>query len=90
MKNLAALVLLLILSLSYGCKQNNEISQWRGPDRNGIFQETNLLDEWPEGGPELLWVFEGLGRGYASPSVTKDKIFVNGGRFFALENNECK
>jgi outer membrane protein assembly factor BamB len=78
MKNSMIVVLLITLGFSYGCKQENEIAQWRGIDRNGIFQETDLLDEWTEDSPEQLWVYEGLGRGYAAPAITKDKIFVNG------------
>ena len=29
--------------------------QWRGPDRTGISPESGLLQEWPEGGPKLVW-----------------------------------
>jgi hypothetical protein len=36
-----------------------EISDWRGPDRNGIYPEKDLLRQWPEEGPETAWVFEG-------------------------------
>ena len=43
--------------------------QWRGPERTGIYEETDLLDEWPENGPELLWQLEGLGGGYSTPSI---------------------
>jgi len=49
-----------------------------GPDRNGIFQESNLLSNWPEEEPELLWMVEGIGLGYAGPVVTDDKIYLNG------------
>jgi hypothetical protein len=31
------------------------ISQWRGVDRSGIYNGKNLLQEWPDKGPELLW-----------------------------------
>jgi len=67
---------LLIFGLLQACDQ--EVYQWRGTHRDGIFQENGLLDHWPEEGPELLWVYEGLGRGYAAPAVTNDKIFING------------
>jgi hypothetical protein len=40
--------------------QAPETSQWRGPDRNGIYPETGLLKSWPANGPKLLWHFEGL------------------------------
>lgn len=55
-----------------------EIAQWRGDNRDGIYDETGLLTEWTEDGPELLWVYKGIGKGYAAPSILNDKIFVNG------------
>lgn len=70
--------IIIILSITYGCNNKTEIAQWRGIDRTGIYNETNLLNTWPEDGPELLWAYEGIGKGYAAPSVLKDKIFVNG------------
>ena len=27
--------------------------------------------------PELLWTYEGLGRGYGAPCITDDGIFIN-------------
>uniref|UniRef100_UPI0032171D79 outer membrane protein assembly factor BamB family protein n=1 Tax=uncultured Draconibacterium sp. TaxID=1573823 RepID=UPI0032171D79 len=59
-------------------KNKTEIAEWRGPNRTGIYNENNLLNEWAEDGPELLWVFEGLGKGYAAPIIFNDQIFVNG------------
>ncbi len=53
-------------------------SQWRGADRAGIYHEDNLLKQWPEGGPELLWSVDGLGAGYASATVGNNAIFVTG------------
>ena len=54
------------------------ISQWRGPDRNGVFPESGLLKSWPENGPELLWVNDDLGRGLSSVSATDKEIYVAG------------
>ena len=62
--------------LASSCSTQPEIAQWRGPERTGVFPETGLLDEWPEDGPELLWVYEGLGLGYASPAVTTEQVFI--------------
>lgn len=69
-------ITLMIFGLLQACDQ--EVYQWRGTHRDGIFQESGLLDHWPAEGPELLWVYEGLGRGYAAPAVSKDKVFING------------
>jgi len=51
--------------------------QWRN-DRTGVYNETGLLKSWPEKGPVLLWHFDGLGRGYSSVSINKDKLYVTG------------
>ncbi|MFA6243657.1 MAG: PQQ-binding-like beta-propeller repeat protein [Candidatus Hydrogenedentales bacterium] len=55
-----------------------ESPQFRGPHRDGRFDEQGLLKTWPESGPPLLWMAKGLGNGYASPSVAGGKIYVPG------------
>jgi len=52
--------------------------QWRGPRRDGISDEKGLLQEWPEGGPKLLWAAEGLGRGWSSPIIVNGTIYITG------------
>lgn len=54
--------------------------QFRGPHRDGKFDEQGLLKSWPEGGPRLLWVTNGIGKGYSSPSIADGKIYVTGMR----------
>jgi len=76
MKKLCSLLLFLIVII-YSNKAQN-ISQWRGPDRDGIYKETKLLKTWPAEGPKLLWINESIGDGYGSPAVTSDMIFING------------
>lgn len=65
--------------LLFSCSKQNDISSdWRGPDRQGIYYETGLLEIWPDGGPELLWSFEGLGAGHSSPGIGNNRVFVTG------------
>ncbi len=71
------LVLVLFIPL-YSCTQSFEISQFRSPNRDGVFHETNLLKEWPQDGPEMIWSFEGLGSGHGNIVFSKDKMFVCG------------
>ncbi|MCY3021054.1 MAG: PQQ-binding-like beta-propeller repeat protein [Planctomycetota bacterium] len=52
--------------------------QWRGPRRDGISDETDLLQSWPEGGPKLLWTATGLGTGWSSPIVTGGSMYITG------------
>ena len=53
-------------------------TRWRGPNGNGIYDETGLLEEWPESGPEIIWHFEGLGEGHSSPVIANDLIYISG------------
>lgn len=52
--------------------------QWRGPYRNGICEEEGLLDSWPHDGPKREWTVSGIGRGYASPIIVNDTIYIPG------------
>lgn len=52
--------------------------QFRGPNRDGKFQDTGLLQAWPGGGPPVAWTATGLGAGYSSVSVVGDTIYAAG------------
>jgi outer membrane protein assembly factor BamB len=76
-KMLKRLILIsTILFLNFSFLYSAEISQWRGPNRNGIYLEKNLLKKWPENGPKLLWSVEDLGSGYSSAAVTNDRVYI--------------
>jgi outer membrane protein assembly factor BamB len=53
-------------------------SQWRGPRRDGISEETGLLSSWPADGPTRLWTATKIGQGYSSPIVADERIFITG------------
>ncbi len=72
-----ALIAGIILTM-VSCTKRNELSQWRGPDRDGKYPQTGLLKEWPDAGPPMLWSFEGLGAGHGSVSIAGDRLFVLG------------
>lgn len=64
--------------------------QFRGPHRDGICEETGLLKQWPPGGPKLLWKLNGLGRGYATVSIVKGRLYTMGDRQLAGgEERQC-
>src|SRR2546425_12575477 len=52
--------------------------QWRGPQRNGLSQETGLLKQWPKDGPKLQWKVAEAGSGYAAPAVAGDRLYLLG------------
>jgi outer membrane protein assembly factor BamB len=76
MKNLPFLMASLLF-ISFNVKAQ-EILQFRGENRAGIYQESNLLKSWPPEGPPLMWEFAELGKGYGSPIITSKNIYVNG------------
>jgi outer membrane protein assembly factor BamB len=49
--------------------------QWQGQDRSAVSKEKGLLQDWPKGGPKLLWSVKDLGGGYSTPSVAAGRIF---------------
>ena len=70
--------IITISLLIYSCDTQPKVYEWRGEDRNGVYQENNLLKIWPEDGPELVWEFSNLGNGYGTPVFTEDRMYVIG------------
>ena len=69
---------LIFLSFNQPDGSSDKIAQWRGPDRNGVYKESNLLRTWPEDGPELAWSYEGIGDGFSSVSIYNGTIYATG------------
>lgn len=69
------LIAFLILSVNLSAQIT---AQFRGPARNGIYPETNLLKSWPAEGPAVLWKTLGIGNGYSSPIISGNRIYITG------------
>ncbi len=54
--------------------------QWRGPMRDGICTETNLLKVWPIDGPKLLWSADSVGDGFSSTAIQNQMVYTIGKR----------
>jgi outer membrane protein assembly factor BamB len=67
---------LLLLIFIGGSAQ--DIAQWRGANRDGIYNETGLLKKWPDTGPKLLWHYDELGEGHTSAAVTSKGVYATG------------
>ncbi|WP_346857208.1 PQQ-binding-like beta-propeller repeat protein [uncultured Draconibacterium sp.] len=57
---------------------SQEVVEWRGVNRSGLYNETGLLKEWPEPGPELIQKIEGVGKGFSQAIVVGQTIFITG------------
>jgi outer membrane protein assembly factor BamB len=51
-------------------------SRWMGPNRDNVWSETKIIEEFPEGGPPVVWRAEIAG-GYAGPAVANGRVFVS-------------
>ena len=72
-KILLGLLLALFVQSSFA-----QITQWRGPNRDGHFPDSILLQSWPENGPEQILEMEGIGKGYSSPVLEDGVIYTSG------------
>ena len=68
----------LVATTAPAAKLTGAWPQWRGPARDGVSTETGLAENWEEAGPPLLWQTEGLGGGYSSVAILRDKIITLG------------
>ena len=82
----AVLFSFFIFQFSFGCAAADGLiaspesgwPQWRGLRRDGVSTETGLLQDWPEGGPKLLWTATDIGKGFSSPIISNRSIYISG------------
>ena len=49
--------------------------QWLGPQRDGVWRETGILEKFPADGPKVRWR-TAIGGGYTGPAVARDRVYV--------------
>ena len=80
LKRISRLLLTLSPTLVLGFAPpalGNDWPQWRGPNRDGISQESGWLAAWTPQGPSRLW--EGsVGVGYSSFAVSQGRLYTMG------------
>ena len=76
----AALIILILSSVTATSAVSAAWPQWRGPNRDGLSTETGLLKQWPAGGPPLSWKASGLGAGYSSVAIADNRLITSGDR----------
>ena len=71
---------LSISAIGTGFYSTVEAADWpnyRGPNYNGISNETGWSATWPEGGPKVLWK-KSIGTGFASMTVSNGRVYATG------------
>jgi len=67
----ATLVGALLLPMA----QADDWPQWRGPNRDGVWRETGILETIPLSGLSVRWRVK-VGNGYSGPVVAQGRVFV--------------
>jgi outer membrane protein assembly factor BamB len=49
--------------------------QWLGPQRDGIWRETGIVDKFPEGSPPVRWRAK-VAQGYSGPAVANGRVYL--------------
>lgn len=63
------------LSLASSGSLAEDWPQWRGPSRDGTWQETDIIDKLPEGQLPYVWSTQ-IGPGYSGPTVAQGRVYV--------------
>jgi len=70
----AALRSLLAVALCQAVRAD-DWPQWMGPQRDGVWRETGIVEKFPADGPPVRWRAE-VGMGYSGPAVAKGRVYV--------------
>ena len=69
-------LLMLGMSALGSSARGDDWPQWLGPERDGVWRESGIIDKFPEGGPTVRWRTP-IGGGYAGPAVAGGRVYVN-------------
>ena len=74
-----ALIMVTAVMVSAMELRAQDWTQWRGPNREGLYKATGLNLNWSEKKPSLLWVFRQAGAGYSAPTIVGNTLYCQGG-----------
>ncbi|MEL6107469.1 MAG: PQQ-binding-like beta-propeller repeat protein [Planctomycetota bacterium] len=72
---LATLSFLVIATCGGKTSSADDWSGWMGDSRDGVYRESSVIDEIPDGGLSVKWRLP-IAAGYAGPAVAGGKVFV--------------
>ena len=65
----------LSVALSSPVVRGEDWPQWLGPQRDGVWRESHLVQQFPQDGPKVRWRVPVKG-GYGGPAVADGKVIV--------------
>jgi outer membrane protein assembly factor BamB len=71
-RRLAVTAVLISLSLP---ARADDWPQWLGPTRDGVWQETGVVQTIPDGGLPIVWRVPVKG-GYSGPAVVGNRVYL--------------
>ena len=67
--------LLVVLVVNVVSVRASDWPQFRGPDRDGVWKETGIMQSFPAGGLKVSWRMP-VGPGWSSPVVAQGRVYV--------------
>ena len=67
--------LLIVLLTGWQVSSADEWPQWRGPNRDGVWAETGIVDKFASAQIELKWRVP-ISSGYSGPTVAQGRVYV--------------
>jgi len=71
----SALVVVALFLLASSAARGDDWPQWLGPQRDGVWRESGIIERFPDGGPPLRWRVP-VGPGYTGPSIAAGRVVV--------------
>src|SRR5215813_9668031 len=72
---LGATALWLAITAVSGIARGDDWPQWLGPQRDGVWRETGIVERFPEAGPKVRWRAK-VESGYTGPAVSSGRVYV--------------
>ncbi len=69
------LIFVLLATLPFSMTLGEDWPQWRGPNRDGVWDAKGIVDELPQEQLPLVWSVE-IGAGYSGPTVANGRVYV--------------
>lgn len=58
-----------------GTARTDDWPQWLGPQRDGVWRETGIIDTFPKDGPNIRWRAK-VAAGYSGPAVAGGRVYL--------------
>jgi outer membrane protein assembly factor BamB len=63
------------LALTFQQARGDDWPQWLGPQRDGVWRESGIVQKFPPTGPPIRWRTD-IGSGFAGPAVARGRVYV--------------